>query len=245
MAAADAFDGGWQVRCENTFLTFHDDSSVALERAMRSTSCPPARCTKQGSVQLLQTALPRANTRVAPVEVNAPHEKSPNNTKGQVVTGATHYVVKEDAFICLRPPFPRSLEVKKDRRDTEGKEYIMEQKQDNKVGKCKWGKKTKKASKQKKRAPENVVILKSIPSRMVEVEMLMVISSLGFYDALVNFNMPMRVVPDGRSLNKGFAFVEFADRSICQQFRDVASGYQFKDRVTTRVLEAYLSTTSS
>ena len=68
-------------------------------------------------------------------------------------------------------------------------------------------------------------VIKNLPSRCRDVEVLDVISKLGFGSDVTAFSMPTRVQKDKRMLNKGFAFVYFSDERVCRQFVQAAAGH--------------------
>jgi len=68
-------------------------------------------------------------------------------------------------------------------------------------------------------------VIKNLPSRRSEEQVLDVISQLGFGSSLTGFIMPTRVGKGNRKLNKGFAFVYFSDQRVCREFVEAAAGY--------------------
>lgn len=68
-------------------------------------------------------------------------------------------------------------------------------------------------------------VIRNLPSRCRDVDVLDAISRLGFGSDVTAFNMPTRVQAGSRILNRGFAFVYFSDEGVCRRFVQVAAGY--------------------
>lgn len=85
-------------------------------------------------------------------------------------------------------------------------------------------------------------IIKNLPSRCREEEVLDVISQLGFGSGITAFSMPTRVGKGNRILNRGFAFVYFSDEEVCRQFVKAAEGYRgFGEHPSDRAITALFS----
>ncbi|CAK0909108.1 unnamed protein product [Prorocentrum cordatum] len=85
-------------------------------------------------------------------------------------------------------------------------------------------------------------IIKNLPSRCREEDVLDVISQLGFGSDVTAFNMPTRVGKGNRKLNRGFAFVYFCDERVCWRFVKDADGYRgFGDHSSGRAISVTFS----
>jgi len=85
-------------------------------------------------------------------------------------------------------------------------------------------------------------IIKNLPSRCREEEVLDVISQLGFGSDITSFSMPTRVGKGNRMLNRGFAFVYFSNEEVCRQFVKAAEGYRgFGEHPSDRAISAIFS----
>ncbi|CAK0839157.1 unnamed protein product, partial [Prorocentrum cordatum] len=87
-----------------------------------------------------------------------------------------------------------------------------------------------------------MAIIKNLPSRCKETEVLDVISHLGFVSDIAAFKMPIRLGKGMRTLNRGYAFVYFSDEWVCQQFVEAATGHRgFGGRSTGRAISVFCS----
>mmetsp|Transcript_9632 Transcript_9632/g.26952 ORF Transcript_9632/g.26952 Transcript_9632/m.26952 type:complete len:103 (-) Transcript_9632:2-310(-) len=71
-----------------------------------------------------------------------------------------------------------------------------------------------------------MAVIKNLPSRCRGEAVVDVIDRLGFLTSVSEFCMPMRVGKGNRLLNRGFAFVYFADAGVCRQFVEAAGGHR-------------------
>jgi len=85
-------------------------------------------------------------------------------------------------------------------------------------------------------------VIKNLPSRCREEDVLDMISQLGFGSDITAFEMPTRVGKGNRKLNRGFAFVYFRDEGVCRRFVQDAEGYRgFGEHSSSRAISVTFS----
>jgi len=87
-----------------------------------------------------------------------------------------------------------------------------------------------------------MAVIKNLPSRCSEEDVVGLIDKLGFRSDVIEFSMPTRVGKGKRKVNRGFAFVNFSDVEVCRKFVEASSGHRgFGDHLSSRAISVVFS----
>jgi hypothetical protein len=82
-------------------------------------------------------------------------------------------------------------------------------------------------------------MIRNLPCRCTEAEVLEAVSDLGFANNLDFFYMPLR---SGAKQNQGYAFIGFRDTDACWRFRKAITGYRLQCRRSSKTMSVLPAT---